>query len=84
MQYDPLIQPALLTQEVPLSPESIRTISNARLVASEILSGTDPRVLVIVGPCSIHSPKLALDYAARLKEIIPTLDGLFIIMRSYL
>ncbi|KAF9513501.1 hypothetical protein BS47DRAFT_1372498 [Hydnum rufescens UP504] len=67
--YDPLIQPALLTHEIPLSAESIQTISNARFVAAEILSGRDPRVLVIVGPCSIHSSKVALDYAAKLKEL---------------
>lgn len=83
-QYDPLIQPALIKHEIPLSPESQETIKNARLAAAEILAGRDDRLLVIVGPCSIHSPELALDYAKRLKELAPSLDGLFIIMRSYL
>ncbi|KAF8305823.1 3-deoxy-7-phosphoheptulonate synthase, partial [Clavulina sp. PMI_390] len=82
--YDPLIQPALIRHEIPLSDEAKITISNARKTAAEIIAGRDDRVLVIVGPCSIHSPELALDYAKRLKELAATLDGLFIIMRAYL
>jgi len=81
--YDPLIQPALIRHEVPLSPQSIKTVSNARQIAADIIAGRDPRVLVIVGPCSIHSPQLALDYASRLKDLAPSLEGLFIIMRAY-
>lgn len=81
--YDPLIQPALIRHEIPLSPEAIKTITNARKVAADILAGRDPRVLVIVGPCSIHSVELALEYATKLKELAAKLDGLFIIMRAY-
>lgn len=83
-KYDPLIQPALIRHEIPLSNEAINTISHARKVAADIVAGRDPRVLVIVGPCSIHSPELAVEYASRLKEIAKTLDGLFIVMRAYL
>ncbi|KAI9459886.1 3-deoxy-7-phosphoheptulonate synthase [Lactarius psammicola] len=81
--YDPLIQPALLRHEIQSTPESNRTIASARFNAARIVAGHDDRVLVIVGPCSIHSPEQALDYAKLLKEKIPTWPNLLIIMRSY-
>jgi len=81
--YDPLIQPALIRHEIPLTSQAKATISRARRVARDIIQGRDPRILVIVGPCSIHSTKLAIEYASRLAELSKTLDGLFIIMRSY-
>jgi hypothetical protein len=53
----PLIQPALLVSEVPLTPEAKRTITTARQESADIIDGVDrDRLLVIVGPCSIHSP----------------------------
>jgi 3-deoxy-7-phosphoheptulonate synthase len=81
--YDPLIQPALLRHEVQSTTESHRTIASARFNAARIVAGHDDRVLVIVGPCSIHSPEQALAYAKLLKEKIPTWPNLLIIMRSY-
>ncbi|KAF8335693.1 uncharacterized protein EI90DRAFT_3152751 [Cantharellus anzutake] len=81
--YDPLIQPALIRQEIPLTPRSVKTVADGRRIAASILAGRDPRVLVIVGPCSIHSPQLALDYSFRLKELATSLGGLFIVMRAY-
>jgi 3-deoxy-7-phosphoheptulonate synthase len=83
-QYDPLIQPALLRHEVQSTLESHRTIASARFNAARIIAGHDDRVLVIVGPCSIHSLEQALDYAKLLKEKIPTWPNLVIIMRAYL
>ncbi|KAH9996146.1 3-deoxy-7-phosphoheptulonate synthase [Russula compacta] len=82
--YDPLIQPALLRHEIQFTPESQRTIASARYHAARVLAGHDDRVLVIVGPCSIHSPEQALDYARLLKEKIPSWPNLLIIMRTYL
>ncbi|KAH9011599.1 3-deoxy-7-phosphoheptulonate synthase [Lactarius hengduanensis] len=82
--YDPLIQPALLRHEIQSTSESHRIIASARFNAARIVAGHDDRVLVIVGPCSIHSPEQALAYAKLLKEKIPTWPNLLIIMRAYL
>lgn len=81
--YDPLVQPALLRHEIVSTPESQLTIASARYNAARILAGQDDRVLVIVGPCSIHSPAQALEYARLLKEKIPSWPNLLIIMRAY-
>ena len=83
-QYDPLIQPALLRHDIRSTLESQRTIASARYHAARILAGHDDRVLVIVGPCSIHSPEQALDYAKLLREKMPSWPNLLIIMRAYL
>ncbi len=84
VQYDPLIQPALIRHEITSSPASQRTVAQARFASSRIIAGEDDRVIVIVGPCSIHSPEQAIAYAKMLKEDIPRWDGLLIIMRAYL
>ncbi|KZT03323.1 3-deoxy-7-phosphoheptulonate synthase [Laetiporus sulphureus 93-53] len=82
--YDPLVQPALLRHEIQSSAESQKTIALARYNAARILAGQDDRVLVVVGPCSIHSPEQALEYARLLKSKIPEWNNLLIIMRAYL
>ena len=84
MQYDPLVQPALLRHEIVSTEESQRTIAIARFGAARILAGHDDRLVVVVGPCSIHSTEQALEYARLLKEKIPTWGNLLIIMRAYL
>jgi 3-deoxy-7-phosphoheptulonate synthase len=81
---DPLIPPQILQMEVPLPFEAKQTIFKARKAASKILKGTDDRLMVIVGPCSIHDPSAAIEYGKRLKAIIEELDdSLLIIMRVY-
>ncbi|KAJ9651705.1 3-deoxy-7-phosphoheptulonate synthase [Neophaeococcomyces mojaviensis] len=83
--YDPLIPPALLQSEIPASDVSIRTVAEGRKACKEIIHQRDDRLLVMVGPCSIHDPATALEYAARLLEISKKLeDDLCIIMRAYL
>ncbi|KAI0324896.1 3-deoxy-7-phosphoheptulonate synthase [Cubamyces sp. BRFM 1775] len=82
--YDPLVQPALLRHEIVSSPESLHTIASARFTAARILAGKDDRVLVVVGPCSIHSPAQAIEYANLLKQKIPEWNNLLIVMRAYL
>ena len=67
-QYDPLIQPALIRHEITSSPAAQSTIARARFAASRIIAGEDDRVIVVVGPCSIHSPEQAIEYAKLLKE----------------
>ncbi|KIJ44387.1 hypothetical protein M422DRAFT_100461, partial [Sphaerobolus stellatus SS14] len=83
VQYDPLIQPALIKHEIVPSLRSRQTIARARYEAARIIAGADDRVLVVVGPCSIHSPELALEYARLLKERMPDWPNLLIVMRSY-
>ncbi|QQL44881.1 3-deoxy-7-phosphoheptulonate synthase [Sulfuriroseicoccus oceanibius] len=81
---DPLISPVLLEKQLPLGDAEAATVSNARKAAADILHGRDDRLLTVVGPCSIHDPAAALDYAARLKEVIPQYqDDLLIMMRVY-
>jgi phospho-2-dehydro-3-deoxyheptonate aldolase len=61
----------------------IQVIARARHAASRIISGHDDRLIVIVGPCSIHDVEQAKAYATLLKEATPKWDHLLIIMRSY-
>lgn len=58
--YDPLVPPALLRHEIVSSETSSKNIVEARQVAAKIIAGEDDRVLVIVGPCSIHDPAQAI------------------------
>ncbi|CAG8568820.1 916_t:CDS:2 [Ambispora gerdemannii] len=82
--YDPLIQPQLLQMEIPMSAISRKVVSLTRQQIAKILKGLDDRLIVIVGPCSIHNVEAAKDYALRLKSIASQLkDDLLIIMRSY-
>jgi 3-deoxy-7-phosphoheptulonate synthase len=85
--YNPLTPPNLLQHEIPLSPTSKQTVLKARNESVAILQDTDPlyRLLVIIGPCSIHDPAAALDYCDRLLALKRKYaDDLLIIMRSYL
>ena len=70
--------------EVQPSRESRLTISRARHAAASIIQNHDDRVLVIVGPCSIHSTEQAIEYAKLLKSHLDRWDGLQIVMRAYL
>jgi 3-deoxy-7-phosphoheptulonate synthase len=80
----PLISPALLQDELPVLPEVQTLVERSRAVIGNILHGRDDRLLMIVGPCSIHDHDQALDYAHRLKAAADALkDDLFIVMRVY-
>ncbi len=79
-----VIAPAVLTQDLPLSPRAADTVLAARRTLREILSGRDPRLICIVGPCSIHDPAAARDYATRLQALATHLSAeLFVVMRCY-
>ena len=79
-----VLPPVFLEEELPISETASSTVFNARNQVSEILAARDPRLLVIVGPCSIHDPKAAREYAAKLKPIMAELaDSLCIVMRVY-
>ena len=83
-RMSPLISPALLRHEFPVSPEVAGVVSRGRADVVDILDGRDDRLLVIVGPCSIHDPDAALDYAHRLAARAATVEGeLRIVMRTY-
>ena len=80
-----LPSPAKLARELPSGDKSRETILQARKEIGEIISGIDHRLLLIVGPCSIHDPQAALDYAYRLNKLKEKFkDRLCIIMRVYL
>lgn len=80
----PLLSPAILAEEIPLTESSSTRVCAARRAIEAILDGKDPRLLVVVGPCSVHDPKAALDYATRLKPIADRLaPALQIVMRVY-
>lgn len=79
-----LISPQALQAELPVSAKAEEVVTKARKTIQEILDGKDHRVLVVVGPCSIHDTEAALDYAKRLKVIAEELsDTLYIVMRVY-
>lgn len=83
--YDPLIPPALLQSEIPASQASIETVARGRRECKEIIHQRDDRLLVMVGPCSIHDPATAIEYAERLQMLADKLSSdLCIIMRAYL
>lgn len=80
----PLISPALVMEEFPLSTAGANTILEARLQATDIIEGKDDRLLVVVGPCSIHDSKAALEYAQNLLPLAQELNNeLLIVMRIY-
>jgi 3-deoxy-7-phosphoheptulonate synthase len=65
---NPLISPAVLAYYLPISEQASELVASARAQAEAILRGDDDRLLAIVGPCSIHDPQAALEYARMLRE----------------
>ncbi|KAL4401796.1 3-deoxy-7-phosphoheptulonate synthase [Malassezia pachydermatis] len=83
--YEPLISPMLLTHELPVTDKAKNTIAKGRYEAAQVVHGKDDRLLVIVGPCSIHDVDQAKEYARRIKEKYDERwkDGLVVVMRAY-
>src|SRR6266850_774502 len=80
----PLLPPAILLEELPVSETASQTVSRGREEVSKILWGEDDRLIVIVGPCSIHDPKAGMDYARRLRALADeTAADLRLVMRVY-
>jgi 3-deoxy-7-phosphoheptulonate synthase len=80
----PLVPPAILLEEQPLSDEGSVAVSRHREEVTRILNKQDDRLIVVVGPCSIHDPKAALEYAQRLRTVKDELQNdLCILMRVY-
>jgi 3-deoxy-7-phosphoheptulonate synthase len=80
----PLLSPAILEEDLPLAEPGAALVQSTRRTIGDILAGRDDRLLTIVGPCSIHDPAGALDYAKALKPVADRLArDLFIVMRVY-
>ncbi|WP_394846496.1 3-deoxy-7-phosphoheptulonate synthase [Pendulispora brunnea] len=80
----PLIPPAILLEEFPMSNAALTCVNDARQNVARIVAGQDDRLLVVVGPCSIHDVDAAREYAGRLRELAPTLaNDLQLVMRVY-
>src|SRR5215468_5824333 len=82
--YDPLLSPSALLDQLPLDDEATAIVEQSRAEVRAVLDGADDRLLVIAGPCSVHDPAAALDYAGRLREAreLHRAD-LLIVMRVY-
>jgi 3-deoxy-7-phosphoheptulonate synthase len=82
--YEELPTPGQLKDELPLEGEALETVLQGHRSLKAILDRQDPRVAVVVGPCSIHNTSEAIDYAERLKPLADELsDSLLILMRVY-
>ncbi|ATP28124.1 3-deoxy-7-phosphoheptulonate synthase [Chromobacterium violaceum] len=82
--YRAMASPAELLRSLPAGPRASASVHSGREAVKRVLSGADPRWLVVVGPCSIHDPRAGLDYAARLADLASELDDtLLIVMRAY-
>ena len=80
----PLLPPAILIEEIPLSDKATAVVEHGRAQSEAILNGSDDRLIVVVGPCSIHDPKAAMDYAHQLRPLAEKYKAdLQIIMRVY-
>ena len=80
----PLLSPAILIEEIPLSERATTIIDTGRTESAAILNGDDDRLIVVVGPCSIHDTKAAMEYAARLLPLAKKhKKDLQLIMRVY-
>jgi len=79
-----LATPAAIKADLPLTESAERAVVGGRLAIEHILDHTDHRLMVVVGPCSIHDPEAAIDYAQRLKKLADEVgDTLFVVMRVY-
>jgi 3-deoxy-7-phosphoheptulonate synthase len=82
--YEPLLSPAALLDELPLSQEASTTVERTRGEVRALLDGVDDRLLIITGPCSVHDPRAAIDYAQRLVALRDRYASeLLVVMRVY-
>ena len=82
--FDRMPSPDEITRAVPLSDAAAKVVLDGRRTLEAILDRKDPRVFIVVGPCSIHDPVAGLDYARRLKALADEVsDTLVLVMRVY-
>ncbi len=80
----PLVAPAILLEDVPISERASNLVAETRQAVAAALAGLDPRLVVIVGPCSIHDPGAAMEYAGRLRDLSERWRGqLIVLLRCY-
>ena len=80
----PLIPPAILLEDLPITGRAASVVARARASVADVVRGDDRRLVAIVGPCSIHDPAAAVEYAERLQELTRRFaDDLVIVMRAY-
>lgn len=83
-KHEVLITPEHLKAKMPVTEDVREAVNSYRQVVRDIVAGRDERLLVVVGPCSIHDPKAAIEYARRLKKLQTQVsDHLFLVMRAY-
>src|SRR4051812_10114752 len=83
-QVRPLIPPAILLEEIPISEPAANVVSDTRAAITQVLKGEDARLVIVVGPCSIHDVNAAREYAERLQPLARRYAGhLLLVMRSY-
>src|SRR5689334_24113754 len=84
LSISPLLSPAEVRREHPIDDALADTVRAGRATTVDVLAGADDRLMVVVGPCSVHDPEAALDYARRLAAKSAELsDRLHIVMRVY-
>ncbi|MER5982174.1 3-deoxy-7-phosphoheptulonate synthase [Streptomyces sp. NPDC001787] len=82
--FQPLIAPSALLADLPLGPARAALVQDGRRAVRDVLAGEDDRLLVVVGPCSVHDPAAAREYAQRLAAAVaPLADDLCVVMRVY-
>ena len=80
----PLIPPAILLEEIPITEQASNLVFETRQTITNIVAGRDPRLALVAGPCSIHDTKAALEYGGRVKTLADRFAGhLVIVMRTY-
>ena len=83
-QSDVLLAPMQICREFAASEAALEVTAKAREGIHRVLTGEDDRLVVVVGPCSIHDQAAAMDYAQRLKALLPEVsDELLVVMRVY-
>ena len=83
-QTRPLLPPAILLEELPATERATNVVANSRQAIADVVMGRDPRFVVIVGPCSIHDTRAAVEYAERLVPLAERYkDQLITVMRCY-
>ncbi|AMY07110.1 Phospho-2-dehydro-3-deoxyheptonate aldolase, Phe-sensitive [Luteitalea pratensis] len=83
-QTRPLLPPAILIEELPATERANNVVANSRVAIADVVMGSDPRFVVIVGPCSIHDTRAAVEYAERLVPVAERYkDQLITVMRCY-
>lgn len=80
----PMMPPHKLLEELPMTEAAEATVLEGRKTVRNIIDRTDPRIMMVIGPCSIHDPEAAMDYARRLKKLSDQVsDSIYVVMRVY-